>query len=1026
MAVATSHHKHVLFYSTAEGSGNADDVIRTPYHSIPVPSGPIRSMSWQCCADSNGGNRTRNGPDRNAERRQGGRLLVGTPTSVTDLLVVESVPLDVSVGGFGAGCGRHVLYSQAWESSGTNASVDDSAYNMTNATQRHNTPSQYLHLRDIERVMCERSCCGYGLDSSKNMQVISEELDALCNAKRKDVGTPLPSPMYAETHNFRSSSSTRTASNSAANTDSAVPETFITHTEDSILPTTNLSRNNTDSHDTVSNGGKLEENSSIVASLAPSRTTEERNWVRNTHELFRVWMYVDRVEALHDPDCDVSSGGVLSLVRNRATAGIAREHTATPAVYHDASFPHPVYKIPVFARRQGTNSNAISEPTFRERIRQVCGWAADFYQHGSKRTTKSATLVTLNAAGMDGSHHMTSMDSESPPATGSAFGNPNSQFDMDTSGNKDRHPHGGHIEVSELEEILEEYEEVDSYERAAALALWHGDVETAVNVLQKHVDAGVNAYTGSSGHGHGWDEAETSDYLHMVNQVSMCLAGLSPSPIWLSMCVRVLRRCELSQRSAAQYLASMCNFMLVVVSHADESLSLSLESNSGSASVTSSSVNTPRGLADEASRTSGVNTRFGSIVNNPHISMEDRASFASFYLSEVELLSWCESAFANALRTGSLEGVVLSGLNPQGAALCQEYLDRSNDVQTIALLVARIVKGKLPTSPQELHLLLNVSSTSPAGTSSSDGSSTSRSQSELVEDSTTVNEWLWLHEYRSFLNQWQLFIPRASLDVELGRLSRRRNDDQALAASKTGGSGQRPGLTPAARRVGSSSSSGPAVDRRGSSTRVMYALPSHNDFPHIFLRCNYCSSSLPVDAMQQQQHTAFLRKQKPVISFCPNCKKPLPRCYVCQLYMGLVNPHAEVSRILARKRRMLDRAKAARAQANTASASGNNGSNGSEGNGNAIVTAGTTAGTTAGGNDSNSPTAAGDTNNSNDDDDDHNVLSFGRWLFFCQRCKHGGHASCIDNWFESDGNSGQQQSRGICGVNGCDCHCASL
>ena len=28
----------------------------------------------------------------------------------------------------------------------------------------------------------------------------------------------------------------------------------------------------------------------------------------------------------------------------------------------------------------------------------------------------------------------------------------------------------------------------------------------------------------------------------------------------------------------------------------------------------------------------------------------------------------------------------------------------------------------------------------------------------------------------------------------------------------------------------------------------------------------------------------------------------------------------------------------------------------------------------------------------------HNMLAFGQWYFFCQHCKHGGHAACIESW----------------------------
>ncbi len=70
------------------------------------------------------------------------------------------------------------------------------------------------------------------------------------------------------------------------------------------------------------------------------------------------------------------------------------------------------------------------------------------------------------------------------------------------------------------------------------------------------------------------------------------------------------------------------------------------------------------------------------------------------------------------------------------------------------------------------------------------------------------------------------------------------------------------------------------------------------------------------------------------------------------------------------------------------------------------------------------------------------VFDFGRWFFFCQRCKHGGHASCTDEWFASSSSQISDptiklnvntddstdvavslQSRRICGVNGCHCEC---
>lgn len=62
---------------------------------------------------------------------------------------------------------------------------------------------------------------------------------------------------------------------------------------------------------------------------------------------------------------------------------------------------------------------------------------------------------------------------------------------------------------------------------------------------------------------------------------------------------------------------------------------------------------------------------------------------------------------------------------------------------------------------------------------------------------------------------------------------------------------------------------------------------------------------------------------------------------------------------------------------------------------------------------------------------DHNTVSFGKWFFFCQHCRHGGHANCIDQWFGGDAPAQGvvltclPVKRMVCGVNGCDCRCVA-
>ena len=63
----------------------------------------------------------------------------------------------------------------------------------------------------------------------------------------------------------------------------------------------------------------------------------------------------------------------------------------------------------------------------------------------------------------------------------------------------------------------------------------------------------------------------------------------------------------------------------------------------------------------------------------------------------------------------------------------------------------------------------------------------------------------------------------------------------------------------------------------------------------------------------------------------------------------------------------------------------------------------------------------------NADEPPHNILAFGQWFFFCQHCKHGGHAVCIEDWFQGEGKEGDRlNAREVCGVNGCNCRCRSL
>ena len=73
-------------------------------------------------------------------------------------------------------------------------------------------------------------------------------------------------------------------------------------------------------------------------------------------------------------------------------------------------------------------------------------------------------------------------------------------------------------------------------------------------------------------------------------------------------------------------------------------------------------------------------------------------------------------------------------------------------------------------------------------------------------------------------------------------------------------------------------------------------------------------------------------------------------------------------------------------------------------------------------------------------------INFDRWFLFCQRCRHGGHTHCITSWFDYNSKVSfnlepllncfisfnsihilqGEQSRSVCGVNGCNCECLTV
>nr|CAD7592141.1 unnamed protein product [Timema genevievae] len=162
-------------------------------------------------------------------------------------------------------------------------------------------------------------------------------------------------------------------------------------------------------------------------------------------------------------------------------------------------------------------------------------------------------------------------------------------------------------------------------------------------------------------------------------------------------------------------------------------------------------------------------------------------------------------------------------------------------------------------------------------------------QSQLIQE--------WISNYRTLLNVWRLWKQRAQFDIAMSAYS-----------------------------------------------------PSEKPAQQVFVSCNFCGKSVSAQMNgMNRNRTALARlggtSQKLKMSSCPQCRKPLPRCAICLVYMG--TPSGQYLPM--------------------------NNSNGRSG----------------------SPTAK--------------LAEFGTWFTWCQSCRHGGHAAHMTHWFSGGTLCGQNK-----------------
>ena len=330
-------------------------------------------------------------------------------------------------------------------------------------------------------------------------------------------------------------------------------------------------------------------------------------------------------------------------------------------------------------------------------------------------------------------------------------------------------------------------------------------------------------------------------------------------------------------------------------------------------------------------------TQHREVLGDDSLSLCDRVAFACRFLPRNELNGYVMKCIDTCQRSGDCEGVTITGVEIEGVKILQEYVDKYADVQTAALVTSRVIFP--PDWTYERGICLE-----------------------------------WLDAYRSLLNTWQMWQSRAMLDVDRAELLRK-------VKSKTMGgyagvsSGQVGGKQAGFRRMGTPGSRKLSGARHQLDPDVQASVPAQLD-----ARCNYCSSPLGLKN-QDTRASQGLSKMKPILSCCPQCRKPLPRCAICMLSLGTLNPYMELTK-----------------------------------------TPGTSRSTTPGGKQqptrtiSSGSNMSGGSNQGQPADDLSSLASlpFAEWFTWCMRCKHGGHAHHIIGWFANHEH---------CPVSGCDCKC---
>lgn len=119
---------------------------------------------------------------------------------------------------------------------------------------------------------------------------------------------------------------------------------------------------------------------------------------------------------------------------------------------------------------------------------------------------------------------------------------------------------------------------------------------------------------------------------------------------------------------------------------------------------------------------------FAGVLYEDGISISDRMAFACAYLNDRKLSEYVKFMILHSIERGDINGLLVTGATLDGIQLLQAFVDRTDDVQTAALIGAKIMPPDLQTD--------------------------NRIQS-------------WILSLRNLMNIWQMWEKRAAFDISI-------------------------------------------------------------------------------------------------------------------------------------------------------------------------------------------------------------------------------------------------------------------